>query len=74
MRNHCCSVDPSATNCAGMDCTKPNTGKCVPMLDCSYGENYFNEFSKRCELKEFCPAFWHWDERSRKCETYNHCD
>ena len=76
MRNHCCAVDPSASDCVMVNCDEARYGKCVPKADCEDDNYFFNQFSGMCEFKYVteCTEFWDWDEFSRKCETYNHCD
>ena len=74
----CCSVDPSSDECADYDCSESMSGRCVPKADCTFGNEtdkyFFNEFMGRCELKEYCPPMFEWSERSKRCETWNHCD
>jgi len=59
MRNHCCSVDPTADDCMSVDCSMPSTGMCVQIPACSEEDEdngyYFDEFKGRCEWKETCP-------------------
>ncbi len=76
MRNHCCAVDPSASDCAMVDCSASRYGKCVPKYDCEDDDYFFNEFNGRCEFKYIipCEEFYDWDASSRMCETYNYCD